>query len=73
LKIYKIYSFKYAKLYQLVMNENFNLSFLERIFFRFCKLLFGSSFCSTRFLKIIKNKKYKMYSINEIDVIKTNL
>ena len=73
LKIYEIYSPKYAKLYQLMMNENFALSFWEKFFFRFCKLILIRGFSKTHFLKIIKNKKYKKYTITEIDVIKTNL
>lgn len=73
LKIYEIYSTKYAELYQLLMDENFKLSFFEKVFFRLCKLLFGSSFSKTHFLKMMNYKKYKKYSIFEIDIIKTNL
>lgn len=73
LEIYEIYSSKYAKLYRLMMNENFDLSFIEKVFFRFCKLLFGRGFSKTHFLKMMKNKKYQKYSIIEIDTIQTNL
>lgn len=73
LKIYEIYSPKYAELYQLLMNENFDMSFFEKVYFRLYKLLFGKRFSKTQFLIMMKNKKYKEYTITEIDTIMTNL
>lgn len=69
LKIYEIYSFKYAQLYQLIMNENFDLSFIEKIIFRIFKILYKKGFSRTHFLKIIKYNKYKNYTVTEINVI----
>ena len=73
LKIYEIYSPKYAKLYNLVKNENFNLSLGEKVIFRVCKLLPTKGFNRISFLKMIKYKKYKKYTIVEIEAIKMML
>lgn len=70
LKIYEIYSPRYAILYELIRNENFNLSFIERVLFRICKLVFRKGFSMTHFLKILNHKKYKLYSVEEINSIK---
>lgn len=73
LKIYEIYSPKYAALYELARNENFDFTFGESVLFRICKKIFKKGFSRTHFFKIIKRKKYRNYTITEIDVIKTML
>ncbi|KAF2333124.1 glycosyltransferase family 2 protein [Flavobacterium daemonense] len=73
LKIYKIYSSKYAQLFELMIDENANMSFLEKNFFRLCRLALGKAFSRTHFLKMMKYKKYKNYTIKEIDTIKGNM
>ncbi len=73
LRIYKHYSPKYAQLYQLMMDENFKMSFFEKVIFRIYKLVFGKNFNRTHFLKTMKHKKYKNYTINEIETIKGNM
>lgn len=72
-EIYKIYSSKYAKLYNLVRNENFTLSFTQNTFFHICNFFFKKRFTRTHLLKIIKNKEYKNYSVREINKIKEML
>lgn len=70
LKIYQIYSPKYGKLYELIRNENYNLSFIEGVLFYIVKLLYKERFSKTQFLKFLKRKKYKLYSVEEMDSIK---
>ena len=70
LKIYEIYCPKYATLYELVRNENFDFTFGERILFRIYKLFFRKGFSSTHFFKILNHKKYKMYTVAEINSVK---
>lgn len=73
LKIYKIYGPNYAALYELVRNENFDFTVGERILFRICKKVSKKGFSKNNFIKMIKNKKYKKYTVAEIDIIKTML
>jgi glycosyltransferase involved in cell wall biosynthesis len=70
LKIYKIYSPKYAELYELVRNENFDFTFWERVLFRFCKVFYKKGFSNTDFFKLLNYSKYKLYSVEEINSIK---
>ena len=72
-KVYEMYSAKYAALYELVRNENFDFTFTEEVLFRICKLLFRRDFSRTHFFKILKHKKYKLYTIEEINAIKEML
>ncbi len=70
LKIYEIYSPKYAVLYELARNENFAFTFGERVLYRFYKKFSKKGFSKTHFFKIINHSKYKSYSIEEINAIK---
>jgi glycosyltransferase involved in cell wall biosynthesis len=70
LKIYEIYSPKYAALYELVWNENFDFRFKERVLFRICKTFSKKGFSRTHFFKVLNRKKYKLYSVEEINSIK---
>lgn len=70
LKIYEIYSPKYAALYELARNENFDFTFGERLLFRFYKKFANKLFSKTHFFKILNHSKYKSYSIEEINAIK---
>lgn len=70
LKIYDIYSPKYAILYELVRNQDFNFTFGERVLFRIYKIFSTKGFSKTRFFKILNHKKYKSYSVEEINTIK---
>jgi glycosyltransferase involved in cell wall biosynthesis len=70
LKIYEIYSPKYAMLYELVRNQDFNFTFGERVLFRICKRIFRKGFSRTHFFKLLNHKKYKLYSVEEINTIK---
>ena len=70
LKIYQIYSPRYARLYDLVRNENFDFTFAERVIYRICKMLCKKEFSQIHFFKILNYNKYKMYSVEEINSIK---
>ncbi len=70
LKVYEIYSHKYAALYELARNENFDFTFGERVLFRICKRILKKGFSKTHFLKLLNHKRYKLYSIEEINTIK---
>ncbi len=70
LKIYKIYSPKYARLYELVINENFDFTICEKIIFKICIRIFKNRFSKTHFFKLMNHKKFKMYSVEEINIIK---
>jgi glycosyltransferase involved in cell wall biosynthesis len=70
LKIYEIYSPKYATLYELVRNQDFNFTFAERVLFRGYKMFSKKGFSRTHFFKILNHKKYKSYSVEEINTIK---
>jgi glycosyltransferase involved in cell wall biosynthesis len=70
LKIYEIYSPKYAMLYELVRNQDFNFTFGERVLFRICKRIFRKGFSRTHFFILLNHKKYKLYSVEEINTIK---
>jgi glycosyltransferase involved in cell wall biosynthesis len=70
LKIYEIYSPKYAALYELARNENFAFTFGERVLYRFYKEFSKKGFSKTHFFKILNHSKYKSYSIEEINAIK---
>jgi glycosyltransferase involved in cell wall biosynthesis len=69
LRIYEMYSPKYAQLYELVRNESFNLSFSQRVLFYIFKLVNKKGFSKTHFLKLLQQRKYKLYSVEEIDSI----
>lgn len=73
LKVYEVYNPKYAVLYKQIMNENFVLSFREKILFHFLRLTYYKNLTKTHFLKITKSKKYNDYTVTEIDIIKTML
>jgi glycosyltransferase involved in cell wall biosynthesis len=73
LKVYEMYSPKYAALYELVRNDNFDFTFGERVLFRICKWIFKKRLSRTHFFKLLNRKKYKMYSVEEINSIKTML
>lgn len=73
LKIYEIYSPKYARLYELVRNENFDLTIGDRVLFSICVRIFKKGFSRTHLFKLLNRKKYKMYSVEEINSIKTML
>jgi glycosyltransferase involved in cell wall biosynthesis len=70
LKIYQIYSPKYAVLYELVRNENFNFTIIERVLFRIWKIFVRKGFSKIHFFKILNHKNYKSYSVEEINIIK---
>lgn len=70
LKIYEIYSPKYAALYELVRNEKFDFTFLEKVIFHICILFIKKGFSRTHLFKILNYKKYKLYTVAEIDNIK---
>lgn len=70
LKIYEMYSPKYTALYELVWNENFDFSFKERVLFCICKMFSKKGFSRTHFFKVLNRKKYKLYSVEEINSIK---
>lgn len=70
LKIYQIYSPMYARLYELVRNENFDFTFGEKVLYRICKMICKKEFSQIHFFKILNYNKYKMYSAEEINSIK---
>lgn len=70
LKIYEIYSPKYAILYELVRNENFNFTLGERVLFRIWKIFAKKGFSQIHFFKMLNYKNYKSYSVEEINIIK---
>ena len=70
LKIYEIYSPKYARLYELVRTENFDFNFVEKLLYRICKMFYKKEFSQIHFFKILNYNKYKMYSVVEINSIK---
>ncbi|PQJ73325.1 glycosyltransferase family 2 protein [Polaribacter butkevichii] len=70
LEVYKLYSIKYATLYELVRNQNFNISFIEKIVLRICNLLYRKGVSKVKFIKMLNYKKYKLYSTHEIKTIK---
>jgi glycosyltransferase involved in cell wall biosynthesis len=70
LKIYEMYSSKYANLYKLVQNENFKFTFFEKIIFKLIKFIFKKEITRTNILKITSYRKYKIYSIGEINSIR---
>jgi len=67
LKIYKIYSPFYAKLYELIRNEKKSISLRERILSSFYRKFLKIYFTKGHFLKIVKPIKYKFYTVNEIN------
>lgn len=73
LKIYQVYSPKYARLYELVRNQNFDFTVGERVLFSICIRIFKKGFSRTHFFKLVNRKKYEMYSVEEINSIKTML
>jgi glycosyltransferase involved in cell wall biosynthesis len=73
LKIYNIYSPKYAKLFQLLMDEKFDFSLHQRIIFRLLRIISGKDFNKIHFLKFIKPNEYQDYTIKEIQIIKNIL
>lgn len=73
LAIYQEYNPRYAQLYQQVMNENFVMSFKEKVLYRILKLMPRKKITKTGFLKLIKNKEYADYSEREINIIKKML
>ena len=70
LKIYEIYSPKYATLYELIRSENFDFTLGERILFRICNKFSKKGYSRTHFFKMLNHKKYKLYSVEEINTIK---
>ena len=70
LKIYKIYSPKYAVLYELVRNQSFDFTFGEKVLFRIYKKFSKKGFSRTHFFKILNHNKCKLYSVEEINIIK---
>jgi len=70
LEIYQEYNPGYAQLYKQVMDENFVMSFKEKVFYRILKSLYGKKITKTGFLKLIKNKEYAKYTEREINIIK---
>ena len=73
LKIYEIYSPKYAKLYQLIRNQNFDFTFGEKVLFRVCKLIYRKGFSRIHLFKMFNKKNYKLYTVKEINSIKRML
>ncbi|WP_051199824.1 glycosyltransferase family 2 protein [Christiangramia echinicola] len=73
LEIYLLYSPFYAKLYKLMMKEDFTFSFFEKILFRLYQLYSKSELSKTHFLKIIRKKEYEPYSVREINIIRSML
>jgi glycosyltransferase involved in cell wall biosynthesis len=69
LKIYEIYSPKYAPLYKQLMQENFTFSFKEKIIYHLLKLVSRKGLTRTQF----KNRGYKNYTDREINIIRTML
>lgn len=69
-KIYEKYNPRYAKLFQLVRNENFKLSFLEIIIFKLINLIYGGRITKFMFIRKIKGKKYKEFKPVEIERIR---
>lgn len=70
LEIYTFYSPFYAKLYKIMMEENFTFSFYEKVLVRFYRLFSKKEFSKVHFLKIIKRRDYKNYSVREINIIR---
>jgi len=69
-QIYNMYSPKYATLYELMLNQNFALSFSERIRFRICKVFASRGYSIFHFIKSLNKKKYKNYTVEEIRIIR---
>jgi glycosyltransferase involved in cell wall biosynthesis len=73
LKIYNLYSHKYAILYEKIRMENFNFSLFKKIIHRICKIISRGKFNNAHMLKITKYKKYKGYSTKEMNTIQNML
>lgn len=69
-KIYEQYSPKYAPLYRLMRNEKLENSMLERIIYLLYRLFSPIEFSKGHFLKSLKRKRYKSFSVSEINGIK---
>jgi glycosyltransferase involved in cell wall biosynthesis len=69
-EIYKIYNPSYAKLYQLIRNVDFTSSPLQSFIFKVGKLIFRKKFTKTYFVKLLNRKKFKDYTVLEIDRIR---
>lgn len=72
LKIYKMYNSKYTELFELIMNENLTLTVFEKNLKKINRVLLRKNVSDTHFIRK-RNKKYKKYSLKEIDKIKTML
>lgn len=66
LKIYQEYSPKYARLYEMVINENINPRRLNRRLIRRLLMLLKRPCSDIDILKLIKRDQYKGYTSNEI-------
>ncbi len=72
LRIYEIHAPHYAKLYHLLMEENFKFSFFEKILFHFYRIFLKRNFTKFQFLRIIRSD-YKNYTIREINITRNML
>ncbi|OIQ30636.1 MAG: hypothetical protein BM564_00005 [Bacteroidetes bacterium MedPE-SWsnd-G2] len=69
--IYNNYSYRYAKLFQLIRNERFELTLFERLLFKLVKAVFRKKKISkVMFIKKIRGNKYKGYKSSELERIK---
>lgn len=69
LKIYQLYSPKYAELFKILMEEKYIFSIAQRIMFKFLKFFHGEKYTKFQFIKLIKNKDYKKFTLKEMELI----
>jgi len=68
--IYKIYNPRFAKLFEIVRNFDFTLSPFQHFIYKVGKLIFRMKWKKIFFIKLMNRKKFKDYSVAEIDQIK---
>ena len=70
LKIYELYSPKYAPLYRLIRSENLDVSTIERTIYLLHRVFSKTEFSKGHFLKLMKRNKYKSFTVAEINAIR---
>lgn len=69
--IYNQYDSRFAKLFNLIRYENFDLSLMEKVIFKIVKILFRKrNLSKLMFIKKMRGKKYKGYKTSELERIK---
>jgi glycosyltransferase involved in cell wall biosynthesis len=69
-KIYSIYSPNYAKLYDLIRFEKYDFNLFHKVIIKLNNLIFNTETSRIYLLKKLKSKKYKDYSVKDIQNIK---